>query len=113
MDSTTLATYFSKKTEELIKTQSFKGVGKGVNYVDIVKDVINLVPVHYISQELVRLDFLLYAFFSEFNIQAGLPLKTKANPQGVWSEQQTYEMFATIAQYAISIHLIAAMLNLL
>jgi linoleate 10R-lipoxygenase len=66
VDSTTLATYFSKKTEELFQTESFKHVGKGVRYVDIVKDVINLIPVHYISEELVGLiDFLLYAFFSD------------------------------------------------
>jgi len=50
--------------------------------VDIVRDVSNLIPVHYISQEL-----------------AGLPLKTETNPQGAWSEQETYEMFAAIAQY--------------
>lgn len=50
-----LATYFAKKTEELIKSKSFDHVGKGVRYVDIVRDVINLVPVHWISQEIVGL----------------------------------------------------------
>lgn len=36
----------------------------GVEYVDIVRDVINLIPVHYVSHELVGLvNFLLYAFF--------------------------------------------------
>ena len=48
-----------------------------------------------------------------FIIQLGLPLKTNANSQGVWSEQKTYEMFAAIAEYTISFHLIAAILNLL
>ena len=63
LDSTTLATYFSEKTKELISTESFKYAGKGVKYVDIVRDVINLIPVHYVSQELVRLvDFLFYVF---------------------------------------------------
>jgi len=41
-----------------------------------------IIPVHYISQELV-----------------GLPLKTKTNSEGDWSEQEIYEMFAAIAQY--------------
>ena len=64
LDSKTLAAYFWMKTEELIETKSFKHVGKGINYVDIVKDVINLIPVHYISEELVSLlDFLFYACF--------------------------------------------------
>jgi len=59
-DSTTLATYFLEKTEELIKTASINHVGKGVKYVDIVRDVINLIPVHYVSQELVSpVDFFL------------------------------------------------------
>jgi linoleate 10R-lipoxygenase len=55
LDLTTLATYFSGKTEELIKSASFKHVGMDVTYIDIVKDVINLIPIHYISHELVRL----------------------------------------------------------
>ena len=63
MDSTNLAAYFSKKTEELMQTESFKHVGKGVRYVDIVKDVINLIPVHYISQELVGLVYFFIRFY--------------------------------------------------
>ena len=35
-------------------------------------------------------------------------MKTKANPNGDWSEQETYEMFAAIAQYISLFHLIAA-----
>ena len=65
LDSTTLATYFSLKTKELIEIGSFKHVGKGVKYVDIVRDVINLIPVHYVSQELVGLMDFLYVFFSD------------------------------------------------
>ena len=65
LDSTTLAIYFSQKTKELIETESFKHVGKGVKYVDIVRDVINIIPVHYVSQELVGLMDFLYVFFSD------------------------------------------------
>ena len=83
----------------------------GVEYVDIVRDVINLIPVHYVSHELVGLvNFLLYAFFWLI-IKVGLPLKTKASLFGDWSEQETYEMFAAIAQYPFSYHLIGVMLN--
>ncbi len=42
------ATYFAEKTRSLINAKSFELVdGKGKN-VDIVKDVINLLPVHWI-----------------------------------------------------------------
>ena len=61
LDSTKLTTYFSKKTTELVKSETLKHVGKVVKYVDIVRDVINLVPVHFVSQELVGLvNFLRY-----------------------------------------------------
>ncbi|KAF8154674.1 heme peroxidase [Crassisporium funariophilum] len=74
--------YFAKETQALIKSKSFDHVGKPIKYVDIVKDVINLVPIHWISQEI-----------------AGLPLKTETNPHGAWYEQTTYEKFAEVAQY--------------
>lgn len=59
LDSTTLAAYFSKTTEDLIKSKSF---GKDVKYVDIVSNVINIVPVHWISEEIVSLVDLFYFF---------------------------------------------------
>jgi len=73
LDPMTLAAYFSKKTEGLISSKSFKHVGKGLKYVDIVRDVINLLPVYWISQEI-----------------AGLEKK---------NDQDTYEKFAAVAQY--------------
>jgi len=82
LDPTVLAAYFSQKTEDLIKTKSFKHVGKGINYVDVVRDVINLVPVHWVSEKI-----------------TGLPLKTGTEAQGDWSEQGIYEKFAAVAQY--------------
>lgn len=44
--------------------------------------MINLIPVHWIAQEL-----------------AGLPVKTHTNPNGTWSEQQTYTDFSTVSEY--------------
>lgn len=74
--------FFGKATEDLIKAKAFEPVSKGVKYVDIVKDVINILPIHWISHSI-----------------AGLPLKTSANPGGVWYEQDTYHKFAVIASY--------------
>ena len=47
-------TFFSKTTEDLIKAKAFEPVSKGVKYVDIVKDVINILPIHWISHSIVR-----------------------------------------------------------
>lgn len=48
-----LAAYFEKKTKQLINAKSFNSTDKTAKYVDIVQDVINLLPIHWISQEIV------------------------------------------------------------
>ncbi len=44
-----IATYFAQKTRSLIEAKSFATVHSDIHHVDIVKDVINLLPVHWIS----------------------------------------------------------------
>ena len=48
-----LAAYFEKKTKQLINGKAFNSADKKTKYVDIVQDVINLLPIHWISQEIV------------------------------------------------------------
>lgn len=69
-----------------------------MKYVDIVSDVINLVPVHWISEIVSLMDLSLLKIPFLFIIQAGLPL-TETNPHGAWCEQNTYKMFAEVARY--------------
>ncbi|CAA7270854.1 unnamed protein product [Cyclocybe aegerita] len=75
------ASYFVNKTKTLIENKSFDKVGSKTKCVDIVKDVINLLPIHWASDIL------------------GLPLKTYSNPQGVWYEEPTYQKWADVARY--------------
>lgn len=78
-----LPEYFKERTEFLLKDKAFDQAGsKGVCYVDIVKDVINMLPIHWICHEI-----------------AYLPLKTRNHLQGAWYEQPTFDKFADIAQY--------------
>lgn len=46
--------YYRTITAHLIETKSFSLVGKGTRSLDIVRDVFNLVPVHWISRKIVR-----------------------------------------------------------
>lgn len=47
--------YFRETTELLIKQKSIKHAGFGTTTsIDIVKDVINLLPVYWIAEEVVR-----------------------------------------------------------
>jgi len=66
-----------------IKERSWKYDGVPGNYVDIVRDVINVISVHWAADRL-----------------CGIPLKTKDNPTGLYTEQEVYDMFATIYDVA-------------
>ncbi|KAK1811371.1 hypothetical protein LTR12_014270 [Friedmanniomyces endolithicus] len=74
--------YFEKTTTQLLQQKSYTLAG--TRYVDIIRDVGNLVPIHFVSE-----------IFS-------LPLKTEAFPRGILTEQQLYTVFAAIATAASS-----------
>lgn len=66
--------FYEKMTLQLLHEKSYK-LG-GVNQVDIIRDVGNLVNVHFAAE----------MFF--------LPLKTKDNPRGIYSETELYSVMA-------------------
>ena len=47
------ASYYRNKSSQLIREKSFSLSGQGSKAVDIVRDVINLVPTHFVSTQLV------------------------------------------------------------
>ncbi|KAI0081382.1 heme peroxidase [Panus rudis PR-1116 ss-1] len=69
--------WYKQKTIEKIEENSYTIDGVPGTRVDIVRNVINLVSVHWVA------DYL-----------AGIPLKTKANPKGLFTEQEVYDMLA-------------------
>ncbi|KAK0500480.1 heme peroxidase [Armillaria luteobubalina] len=70
--------YFAQTTANLIKKKSF---GQKQKNIDIVRDVINVLPVKWICQEL-----------------AGLPLASTSSDDA-FTASQYYDKFATVAQY--------------
>lgn len=70
--------YFALTTASLIKKKCF---GQKKKNIDIVRDVINVLPVKWICQEL-----------------AGLPLAATSSDD-TFTASQYYDMFATVAQY--------------
>ncbi|KAL4246560.1 hypothetical protein ABKN59_008750 [Abortiporus biennis] len=72
-------TWFRQKTSEFITSKSYTIDGVAGTRVDIVQNVINLVFVHWAS------DYL-----------CGIPVKTKENPKGTFTEQEIYDMFALL-----------------
>ncbi|KAJ6476780.1 heme peroxidase [Mycena vitilis] len=72
-------TWYRDSVSKFIKERSWKYDGVSGNYVDIVKNVINVAAVHWAADRL-----------------CGLPLKTKENPMGMYTEQEVYDMFSTL-----------------
>ncbi|KAI5117535.1 hypothetical protein M0805_004768 [Coniferiporia weirii] len=72
--------WYKQKTTALLKQNSFKyDDDDKATYVDIVGNVINLVSVHWAADKL-----------------CGIPLKTAANPRGLFTEQEVYTMFTVL-----------------
>ncbi|PFH51655.1 hypothetical protein AMATHDRAFT_58795 [Amanita thiersii Skay4041] len=74
--------YFARKTEELIQTRSFTRVNKSTRYIDIVQDVINVLPVYWLS---------------ESNILR-LPLNSTLSDDGM-SDVEISRAMATVGRY--------------
>ncbi|KAF9512279.1 hypothetical protein BS47DRAFT_1394408 [Hydnum rufescens UP504] len=74
--------YFYEKTLQLLREKSFSLNDKVPNFVDVVKDVARLVPVHWASTQI-----------------AGLPLKTATEPHGIYYEQQMYQILRDIYSF--------------
>jgi cytochrome P450 len=73
------AQWYREMTAKQIKEKSWKYDGVPGMHVDIVKDVINTVSVHWSADRL-----------------CGIPLKTKDNPRGLYTVQEVYDMFTTL-----------------
>ncbi|KAI0343269.1 linoleate diol synthase [Trametopsis cervina] len=79
LDKTTK--YFYDKTRELMVAQSWTTVGATAKHVDIVRDVLKYVPVHWVAEV------------------AGLKLKAGESDEGVYTPQQLFKMLAEIYEF--------------
>ncbi|KAG1746574.1 heme peroxidase [Suillus paluster] len=81
-DVSAIGTYFFNKTKELIDQHSFALIGKKTRAINIVRDVLKFVPLHWAATEI-----------------AGIPLKTKQTPHGVFTAAQLFDMLAEIYEF--------------
>ncbi|KAI0051062.1 heme peroxidase [Auriscalpium vulgare] len=68
-------------TSALIERKSLPR-SSSTRYVDVVRDVINVLPIHWLANDIL-----------------GLPLKSAQNPTGTLEQQELYSNFADIANY--------------
>ena len=81
-----------------IKERSWKYDGVPGRYIDIVTQVINATSVHWAADRMASpYCYTVLTFDSDYQVfQCGLPLKSKDNPSGMYTEQEIYDMFATL-----------------
>ncbi|KIM21654.1 hypothetical protein M408DRAFT_333328 [Serendipita vermifera MAFF 305830] len=72
------AEFYKATTRKLIERHSFAS-GPNRRAVNIAHDVLNIVPVHWVCEEI-----------------TGIPLKSEDAPRGIFTEQQVYGMLATM-----------------
>lgn len=94
---------YERMANELMEDRKWvvPGVGQSRTvYVDIVRDVLNVVPVHWVSEEIVSAWISCVLVDTKqtdaFRFQAGFPLKSKQNPHGIHTEQEIYQFMAVI-----------------
>ncbi|KAG1717309.1 heme peroxidase [Suillus paluster] len=78
----TIGTYFYNETKELIEQRSFPLIGGKTRAVNIVRDVLKVVPLRWAATEV-----------------AGISLKTKQHPDGVFTESQLFDMLSETYQF--------------
>ncbi|KAN0138085.1 hypothetical protein V8E53_003974 [Lactarius tabidus] len=76
------AHYFYEKTRDLIELKSYSLIDKNIKYVDIVRDVLRYVPLHWAATSL-----------------AGLTLKASNESGGDYTESQLYDMITDIYSF--------------
>ncbi|KAF8265060.1 linoleate diol synthase [Lactarius quietus] len=77
-----VANYFYEKTRELIHVKSYSLTDKSIKFVDIVRDVLRYVPLHWAASEL-----------------AGLTLKANNDAFGDYTEPELYGMITDIYSF--------------
>ncbi|KAF5372301.1 hypothetical protein D9615_009236 [Tricholomella constricta] len=73
------AAWVAAAVKAKIQEKSWKYVNVPGKYVDVVKDVINAVAAHIAADKM-----------------TGIPLKTKSNPSGIYTENELFDMLATL-----------------
>ncbi|KAF8519048.1 linoleate diol synthase [Hysterangium stoloniferum] len=74
--------FYFDTTQALIKQKSFTLSGSAGYSVDLVGEVLNLVPVHFAATAI-----------------AGLPLKTETTPRGIYTEHELQQMLRDVFSY--------------
>lgn len=94
-----IGTFFRDTTRKLITTHSFKLVGGKTCVVDIVRDVLKVVPVYWAADIVRFIPLQIVERSPNSHLQAGIELKTKENPRGDYTPLELYNMLSDIYSF--------------
>ncbi len=66
--------------KSLVNVKSISQIGAPAHYVDIVRDVINLLPIYWLSEEVVRAFETLCVIYSDARFVGRLPSQDRCPP---------------------------------
>ena len=88
--------YFYETTKKLMSESAYKLVGGKVAGVDVVRQVLRFLPVHWVATDLVSVASRTWSFFLLNSVQAGIQLKTKDHPHGLYTPEELYNALSEI-----------------
>ena len=71
---------FNSTVKSLVNVKSISQIGASTHYVDIVRDVINLLPIYWLSEEVVRAFEMPCFTFSDVRFIGWLPSQDRCPP---------------------------------
>lgn len=93
------ATSFFIITKRLIENRFVLDMDSATRHLNIVGDVLNLVPIYWITEEIVRSPFPCYLHVTDrVCVKVDLSIKTPANPDGDVDVKDVYSAFSEVAE---------------
>ena len=88
--------HFAERVGKVIDIHSYYLSGNKSKFIDI-STVLRMIPIHWIANEIVcaELKSLLHDLHY-LHHQAGIPLKSKDNPDAPWTDEELYKMLGEI-----------------
>lgn len=90
--------FFYESTRKLIASESYTLVGGKISGVDLVRQVLRVVPIYWVAVDLVSLIrsiIYLYSCVDEL-VQAGIQLKSKDHPHGSYTAGELFDILGDI-----------------
>ena len=90
--------FFYESTQKYIVSESYTLVGGKTSGVDLVRQVLRVVPICWVATDLVSLlsSIVDFCVFTDELVQGGIQLKTKDHPHGSYTPAELFDILGDI-----------------